>query len=87
MVLNDVLDYCEAESRAALLARAGLVHTVEALEDSFEGLGRYARAIVLDAHLDLPLVRGTGDDSHGALGAPVLDGVVHQVAEALVPGG
>ena len=40
VALDEVLHDGKSKAGAALLARAGLVHAVEALEDSFEGFRR-----------------------------------------------
>jgi hypothetical protein len=51
LAVNQVLHYGQAKAGAALFARPGLVHAVEALKDAFEGLRRYPRAIILDRDL------------------------------------
>ena len=84
VALDDVLDNGESEAGAALLARAGLVHAVEALENAFEGFRRYARAVILNGDLDLPAVQRAPAHGDGAVGAAVFDGVVHEVAEDLL---
>ena len=83
VALDEVLDDGEPKARAALLARAGLVHAIEALEDSFKGFRRYPRAVILDEDLHLAAVLGAAANGHGAFGAAVLDGVIHQVAQHL----
>ena len=57
VALDEMLDNGKAKTGAALLARAGLVHAVEALEDPFEGLGWYPRTVVLDRNLNLPAIQ------------------------------
>src|ERR1039457_6460650 len=81
--LNDVLDDGEAESRAALFARARLIHAVEALKDSFEGFRRYARAVIPDKDFHLAAVLGASANGHRAIGAPVFEGVINQIAQHL----
>ena len=39
VALDDVFDDGEAEAGAALIARAGFVHAVEAFIDAFKGFG------------------------------------------------
>src|SRR3984957_19585454 len=78
--LNDMFDYGQPQPRAALLARAGAVHAVEALEDAAQRIGRNAGAVV--GHEDLRLVPGVARaDGHASAGLAVLDGIVCQVEE------
>jgi len=79
-----MLDDGEAKSRAALLARARLVHSVEPLKDSFEGLRRYPRAVILDEHLDLASVLRVATNGDGAFGAAIFDAVINQIAQHLL---
>ena len=83
MVLNDVLNDGEPKSRAALLARAGFINTIEPLEHPFEGFRRYPRTVILDEYLDLAAVPGASANDHSAFGAAILDGVINQVAQHL----
>ena len=84
VVLNNMLDDGEAKSRAALLARARLVHSVEPLKDSFEGFRRYPRAVILDEHLDLAAVLRVATNGDGAFGAAIFDAVINQIAQHLL---
>ena len=84
MALDEVLNDGETEPRPALLARAGLVNAIKALENTFDGLRRYPRAIILDEDFHLPPLSGASPNGDGALGAPVFDGVIHKVAQDLL---
>src|SRR5450759_2081305 len=81
--LNDVLDDGEAESRAALFARARLIDAIEALKDSFEGFRRDARAVILYEDFHLAAVLSTSANGHRAIGAAIFDGVINQIAQHL----
>ena len=81
MKLGDVLDDGKAESRAALVAAAVLVHAVEPLEDARAMLGRNADAVVLDGEDRLFVAGGKGNDDVGR--AAVAQGVLHEVGKGV----
>lgn len=83
VVLNNVFNDGESKPRPALLARAGLVHAIEALEDSFEGFRRYSRTVILNEHFHPAAVSADATNSHRTLGAAVFDGVIHQIPQHL----
>ena len=68
----------QAESCAAGLAGAGLVHPVEALEDAVEVAGGDADARVVDAEHSRSVLRREGDPNLSP-GGGVSDGVVQEV--------
>ena len=83
--LDDVLDDGEAEAGAAGFTGAGLVHTVESLEDAVEVLGGDAGAEVLDSELD-GIFSELRADADTLARASVFEGVFNQVSEDLVHG-
>src|SRR5215212_3155168 len=80
VVLGDMPNDAQAQTRPAGLLGAGLVHPVETLENTFEVLLGNAYARVRDAYDDLVLVRASGD-LHTPAAWGVLHGVLHEVGE------
>ena len=76
----DVLGDGEAEAGAADFARAGGVHTIEALEDAFLIGERNADAGVGDGDDDF-VIASDGAEVHTAAGGGVLHGVVEEILE------
>src|SRR4051812_2479865 len=82
---HDVLGDGEAEAGAARLARTGLVHAVEALEEARQVLGRNALAVVANVELDGASLLARAH-LHTLSPGTVFQGVVHEVGEDLVDG-
>src|ERR1035437_9144951 len=83
VALNEMLNDGEAKSRAALFPGARFVHAIETLKDPLQGFRRYARAVILDEYFHRAAFPGVAAHGDGAIGAAVLDGVIHQVPQHL----
>src|ERR1035441_5146202 len=83
-LLDNVLDDRKTQARAAHLARPGLIHAIEALEDPRQILGRNPDAAVGDA--DGHLASGHAARLHPDFAAPAVefDRVVEQVDKRLL---
>ena len=78
MLVQDLLRDGQAEARAARLARTGLVHAVEAVEQARQVLFGDADAVVRDADEDVWAARADLQVDPAAVGR-VFDGVANDV--------
>ena len=83
VALHDVLHNGQAESRAALLAGACLVHAIKSFKDAFQCFGGNARTIVLNENFEQTFGSRAAADGYRAVFAAILHRVFEQVAEDL----
>ena len=83
MLVQDLLRDGQAEARAARLARTGLVHAVEAVEQARQVLFGDADAVVRDADEDVRAARADLQVDPAAVGR-VFDGVRDDIRDDLL---
>src|SRR5689334_4998279 len=86
MLFYQGFDYSKAQSGAAVLARARMIHSIESLENLIQMFGRYTGAGVLDLDHCFAIVARRAY-IHLLACWSILNGIFHQVIDHSLQGG